>query len=348
MNYTVEPGDWLSKIGPRYGVTWQQLYADNETVIGDNPNLIYPGQVLVVRPGTGRRRATGSPGVTVHAAAQPSGTRLASSTSAQTRAAARAVAYAESKIGDPYEWGGNGPYAFDCSGLTSQAWAHAGVAIPRTADEQYKGLPRVSLRALRPGDIVAFGYSAGYADHVAIVSKVVRGVVYIIDTSSHRPRSAVGEQTLASRWGGGAWHPLGAVRPATAALTASVSPSSARPVTNAPATTSGVSPRSSSRNVGVPKLTGSAQQIAAAIFGSQYSCAAAIITRESGWSVTATNPSSGAYGLPQALPASKMAAAGPDWRTDPATQLRWMLSYVNSTYGGACNAWAHWQSAGSY
>ena len=89
---------------------------------------------------------------------------------------------------------------------------------------------------------------------------------------------------------------------------------------------------------------GSVQQAAAAIFGSQYLCAANIITRESGWNIHATNSASGAYGLAQALPGSKMAAAGPDWRTNPATQLAWMRDYVTARYGGACNAWNFWQA----
>lgn len=95
-------------------------------------------------------------------------------------------------------------------------------------------------------------------------------------------------------------------------------------------------------------VSGSVQQIAAQVFGAQYGCAAAIITRESGWRVSATNPSSGAYGLAQALPGSKMATAGADWRTNPATQLTWMRGYVDSRYGGACGAWAFWQAHSWY
>ncbi|MFC0439679.1 LysM peptidoglycan-binding domain-containing protein [Kutzneria buriramensis] len=90
--------------------------------------------------------------------------------------------------------------------------------------------------------------------------------------------------------------------------------------------------------------TGSVQQAAASVFGPQYGCAADIITRESSWNPHATNPTSGAYGLAQALPGSKMAAAGPDWATNPATQLAWMRSYVDARYGGACAAWAFWQA----
>ena len=72
-------------------------------------------------------------------------------------------------------------------------------------------------------------------------------------------------------------------------------------------------------------------------------CLAAIIDRESNWNHQAVNSRSGAYGLPQALPAHKMASAGPDWRTNPWTQLRWMRSYTRQRYGGSCSAWRFWQ-----
>ena len=81
--------------------------------------------------------------------------------------AGAAVAYAESKIGDPYVWGAMGPSAFDCSGLTAAAWAAAGVSIPRTSEEQFSGLNQFySASQLRPGDLVFFeGDPPG---HVAI------------------------------------------------------------------------------------------------------------------------------------------------------------------------------------
>ncbi|WP_373683350.1 transglycosylase SLT domain-containing protein [Streptomyces somaliensis] len=76
----------------------------------------------------------------------------------------------------------------------------------------------------------------------------------------------------------------------------------------------------------------------------QYACFSEIVERESGWDHTATNASSGAYGLVQALPASKMASAGPDWKTNPATQIEWGLDYMNDRYGSPCGAWWFWQA----
>jgi hypothetical protein len=80
----------------------------------------------------------------------------------------------------------------------------------------------------------------------------------------------------------------------------------------------------------------------------QFSCLVSLWNRESGWRVQARNPSSGAYGIPQAYPAEKLAAAGPDWRTSAPTQISWGLSYIRGRYGSPCGAWAHSQSTGWY
>ncbi|WP_055489802.1 transglycosylase SLT domain-containing protein [Streptomyces sp. TP-A0356] len=69
-----------------------------------------------------------------------------------------------------------------------------------------------------------------------------------------------------------------------------------------------------------------------------------IVSHESGWNVSATNASSGAYGLVQALPGSKMASAGADWKTNPATQIKWGLDYMNSRYGSPAGAWNFWST----
>ncbi len=95
----------------------------------------------------------------------------------------------------------------------------------------------------------------------------------------------------------------------------------------------------------VPVATGSHTDwmAAAGIAASDYACADAIIVRESNWNVNARNPSSGAMGVAQALPGTKMASAGADYATNIVTQLRWMAGYVADRYGGFCPAWAFWQ-----
>ena len=100
--------------------------------------------------------------------------------------------------------------------------------------------------------------------------------------------------------------------------------------------------------------SGSPQQVAQAMLGSfgwptsQFSCLDPLWEHESGWSVTAYNPGSGAYGIPQALPGSRMASAGPHWQTNAVTQITWGLEYIKGTYGSPCGAWAHEQATGWY
>jgi hypothetical protein len=81
---------------------------------------------------------------------------------------------------------------------------------------------------------------------------------------------------------------------------------------------------------------------------SQWSCLYSLWQRESGWNVYAENAASGAYGIPQSLPGSKMAAAGADWATDAATQIRWGLGYIKSVYGTPCAAWGNEEADGFY
>ena len=91
-----------------------------------------------------------------------------------------------------------------------------------------------------------------------------------------------------------------------------------------------------------------AEQVAARGWGGeQFGCLVALWNRESGWNVNAHN-SSGAHGIPQALPGSKMASAGADWETNPATQIAWGLGYISGQYGTPCGAWEHSESVGWY
>jgi hypothetical protein len=76
----------------------------------------------------------------------------------------------------------------------------------------------------------------------------------------------------------------------------------------------------------------------------QYQCLVNLWKRESGWRHKAHNSSSGAHGIPQALPGRKMASAGPNWRTNPRTQIKWGLKYIDGRYGNPCGAWSHWQN----
>lgn len=81
---------------------------------------------------------------------------------------------------------------------------------------------------------------------------------------------------------------------------------------------------------------------------SEFDCLVALWSKESGWRVNAYNASSGAYGIPQSLPGTKMASAGADWETNAATQIEWGLGYVQGRYGSPCGAYAHSQDVGWY
>ena len=113
-------------------------------------------------------------------------------------------------------------------------------------------------------------------------------------------------------------------------------------LTQAPAA---IAHRQAARKQAVPAASGSPRQIAQAMLGSfgwsssQFSCLDPLWEDESRWNVTAANPGSGAFGIPQALPGSRMASAGPDWQTSAVTQIRWGLRYVRDTYGSPCAAW---------
>ncbi len=80
----------------------------------------------------------------------------------------------------------------------------------------------------------------------------------------------------------------------------------------------------------------------------QFACLDSLWTKESNWRYTADNPSSSAYGIPQALPGSKMSSAGADWETNPVTQITWGLGYIERTYGTPCSAWSHSQANNWY
>jgi hypothetical protein len=81
---------------------------------------------------------------------------------------------------------------------------------------------------------------------------------------------------------------------------------------------------------------------------SEYDCLVALWNRESHWNIYAENKTSGAYGIPQALPGDKMATVADDWRTNPATQITWGLGYIEGRYGTPCGAWAHSEAKGWY
>ncbi|WP_433380541.1 transglycosylase SLT domain-containing protein [Actinoplanes sp. CA-142083] len=95
------------------------------------------------------------------------------------------------------------------------------------------------------------------------------------------------------------------------------------------------------------RATGCALMLEAGFAIDQFPCLNNLFNKESGWNHRAANPN-GAYGIPQAFPGSKMSSVADDWKTNPATQIKWGLGYVKGKYKTPCGAWSHWQSAHSY
>jgi resuscitation-promoting factor RpfB len=122
-------------------------------------------------------------------------------------------------------------------------------------------------------------------------------------------------------------------------------------VSRAPSTGGGSNPVPTSNATTAP--VGESQNIAHGLVLSrglgegEFTCLVQLWNKESGWRTNAANPS-GAYGIPQALPGSKMASAGADWRTNPQTQIVWGLNYIGGRYGTPCGAWAHSRATGWY
>jgi hypothetical protein len=112
-------------------------------------------------------------------------------------------------------------------------------------------------------------------------------------------------------------------------------------------TYTGPIPSSCKEYSGNPRI-GCALMLQAGFGLSQFPCLYNLWNKESHWVVSAHNDSSGAHGIPQALPGNKMASVGSDWRTNPATQIKWGLGYIKGRYGTPCSAWSHSQSTGWY
>jgi cell wall-associated NlpC family hydrolase len=200
--YVVRSGDSLWAIAARYGTTVSVLAATNNI---RNPNLIKPGQVLIVRggraadPPTATRRPTGKRapsrptrgghsrpkphphpkhhGSPSHPTPSPSG-------------AQRAVDVALAQVGKPYQWGGAGPNSFDCSGLVMYAWENAGVDLPHYTVSQYEDTERISESELRPGDLVFYDTGDG-AQPGHVTMYVGDGKIVTADTAGTRVRVEV-------------------------------------------------------------------------------------------------------------------------------------------------------------
>jgi cell wall-associated NlpC family hydrolase len=239
------------------------------------------------------------------------------------------VSWAERQLGKPYQWGAAGPGSFDCSGLTMAALAQAGITVPHNANAQWQQTRAhpVAENQLAPGDLVFYAGSDGSLTAPGHVGIYV-GTGAIIDAPYAGANVRLDPLTSLGGY-------AGATDPYAATPTAG---------TTAPVLTFG--------NLATPALN-QYQSVAQALAGTtwgpgQFPYLNLLWQRESGWNPAAANPVSGAFGIPQALPAAKMASAGPDWATNPYTQIIWGIGYIHATYGTPQAAWAHELAYGWY
>lgn len=311
----------------------------------------------------------------------------------------KTVAYALKQVGKRYVFGAAGPDAFDCSGLTSQAWLHgAGVRIPHLAAAQHNIGYSVSRGNLFPGDLVFPRVTAGggiphvemYVGDGQVVEAMnpslgIRGPhamngfaggarrpIYMTANANASNRSSVmsalGDAILAAAKKGGGllgslggavfnhlkgWMtgPLKAMNKFAGPLSRTVLPGLAKGLASH-AVSTGIDKMKSlfsfSGGGGGSTAAGSPRQMVPEIasrFGVANQTAAIdwIFNRESGFNVHATNPLSGAYGIPQALPGYKMSSMGPDWHDSAATQIAWGVKYMIDRYGSPNAAMAFWK-----
>lgn len=302
-----------------------------------------------------------------------------SASGSSTANAASIIKYAEQQLGDPYVWGGTGPNGWDCSGLIQWAYGQAGVKIPRTSQEQQKVGKAVATDAVQPGDLL---FNGNPAHHVVMAigggkiieaprtglnvrirsfkpgefgsaRRIVGSVGNMSDISSD-PNSSTTLNDQASTVGGnigGAYGGTSELAALMSALGGGVGAGgagiSAQSGSSASTSDSSASTVSGSNPPGSPKGNQAIGKKLAQKYGwtgNQWKALYNLWMGESGWNEKADNPSSDAYGIPQALPGKKMASAGGDWKTNPETQIKWGLQYIKERYGSPAKAWSFWNS----
>ncbi|MCZ3845796.1 tape measure protein [Lactobacillus crispatus] len=252
--------------------------------------------------------------------------------------------------GVKYQMGAASKTLSDCSGMVMQALRHFGINIGRTtvAMQESSGVQYLgkNLSKTEPGDLVIFGHGTGAAGHVGIINNPAKGTMFnetppyariskisdamsmgygyyrvkgLHDQSKHQPKIKPSLLALAKReLGGKALNWIG---------------------DHLSENEDGIGGKPTGdhlhwlKQAGIPESWWHYMELI--IDGGNG------IPGESHWNPRITNPSSGAYGIPQSLPASKMASAGRDWRTNAITQLRWMKDYIRGRYGTAKAAWEH-------
>ena len=225
-------------------------------------------------------------------------------------------------------------------GVAAQA---SGTAAPTTALTAATVAPSTTAAVTTPETAgIESPFAAASAGDVLYGGSATTSTLSSINSASTEATASPGFQPGLGLLGGVAADqiPVAAqvVSPATVVAAAAKLPIVvAAPVVTKPA------PAALPAIAGTPRQMAYAVAVRAGLSAQQWSCLSSLWQQESKFLTTARNSRSGAYGIPQALPASRMASAGADWRTNPVTQIRWGLSYISTRYGTACTAWSHWK-----
>ena len=339
-------------------------------------NLLTPG---------GERRSTPSTGINGGNSNSNSsgGGQLSNGSSNIGASAAQILKYAESQLGVPYVWGGESPgKAMDCSGLTQWAYAQAGVSIPRVAQDQQNAGTPVPVNATQPGDLLFIGKPAHHVVMNAGNGQIIeaphtganvrmRALNPSEYTSATRIVGAIGDMSSLlnnntaqgtnglnkqqSKSGGnvGAYGGTSEAEAIASALAGSAASMPINSGSQSAGSTSGNGatgnpPTANGRNDKTSLQAFAKQLLASRGWSGQWDSFNALVNSESSWDYQAKNPSSGAYGIAQALPASKYASAGSDWMTNGDTQLSWMMGYIADRYGNPDKAWSFHQKNNWY
>lgn len=340
-------------------------------------------------------RTTGNDGVGGGAASAGAGGGGGSSKGSVVngKTAAGAITSALDELGKPYAWGGTGPDSWDCSGLMQHAYGSIGVRIPRTSEQQMGIGEAIKMGDERPGDLMFPypGHVVMYLGNGKIVEAprtgenvrtasvneygkyaAIRRVVGAVGNVSGLDSGSAAQKPMADNAGGdagsqvigsgdyGSSEEVDTIQAALSSVIGAVgstgqTASSSKANTVPSASTSGPWKKDSQS---VQKAKALGKQLAAQMYnwtGGQWDALDKLWTGESGWRWWADNPSSHAYGIVQALPGSKMASAGKDWKTNPATQEKWGMKYIHDRYGdpiNAYNTWSkrspHWYNTGAW
>lgn len=303
-------------------------------------------------------------------------------TGASGASAAQVIKFAEEQLGDPYVWGGNGPDGWDCSGLLKWAFGQAGVNLPRIASDQQKVGKPVATDKVQPGDLLFNGNPAHHVVMAIGGGKIIEaprpGLKVRIRnfkpgefTNARRILGSIGDlgdisldgtedaDTLnnqASSTGGdigagyGGTSELAALMSALSgtsaggAMSLSASATSTSGGTTSSDTESTVSEKDAPKNVKANVALGKKMAAEKGWTGKQWNALYELWMHESGWRHWADNPTSDAYGIPQAMSNLHKETATAAWRNSPKKQIEWGLKYIAGKYKNPVNAWSFWNS----